>query len=115
MARRTRRPLPWSRDHDPCPPEAVRFEGGWAHTEGDTVNRYPFVQVVEAAYRQRLCLLAHGYYRTPGIHFDQKTGQGRPFHYFAYGAAVTEVEVDGFTGGHRVLRVDILQDVGDSL
>jgi len=98
-----------------CPPEAVRFEDGWAHTQGDTVQRYPLAQVVEAAYRQRLPLFAQGYYRTPGIHFDQKTGQGSPFHYFAYGAAVTEVEVDGFTGGHRVLRVDILQDVGDSV
>ena len=98
-----------------CPPEAVRFEDGWAHTEGDTVNRYPIAQVVEAAYRQRLCLFAHGYYRTPSIHFDQKTGQGNPFHYYAYGAAVSEVEVDGFTGDHRVVRVDILQDVGDSV
>jgi xanthine dehydrogenase large subunit len=98
-----------------CPPEAVRFDDGWAHTEGDTVNRYPFAQVVQAAYRQRLCLFAHGYYRTPHIHFDQKTGRGNPFHYFAYGAAVTEVEIDGFTGDHRVLRVDILQDVGDSV
>jgi len=98
-----------------CAPEAVRFEDGWAHTEGDTVQRYAFAQVVEAAYRQRLPLFAQGYYRTPGIHFDQKTGQGRPFHYFAYGAAVAEAEVDGFTGDHRVLRVDILEDVGDSV
>jgi xanthine dehydrogenase large subunit len=72
-------------------------------------------QVAEAAYRQRLPLFAQGYYRTPGIHFDQKTGRGNPFHYFAYGAAVTEVEVDGFTGDHRVVRVDILEDVGDSV
>jgi len=75
----------------------------------------PFGQVVEAAYRQRIPLFAEGYYRTPGIHFDQKSGHGEPFHYFAYGAAVTEVEVDGYTGDSRVLRTDILQDVGDSL
>jgi aerobic-type carbon monoxide dehydrogenase small subunit (CoxS/CutS family) len=74
-----------------------------------------FAQVVEAAYRQRIPLFAQGYYRTPGIHFDQKTGQGEPFHYFAYGAAVSEVEVDGYTGDHRLLRTDILQDVGESL
>jgi xanthine dehydrogenase large subunit len=75
----------------------------------------PFAEVVEAAYRQRIPLFAEGYYRTPGIHFDQKTGRGEPFQYFAYGAAVSEVEVDGFTGDHRVLRADILQDAGDSL
>ena len=98
-----------------CPPEAVRFAGGEAFSEGDLVQRVPFAQVVEAAYRQRVALFAQGYYRTPGIHFDQKTGRGEPFHYFAYGAAVAEVEVDGFTGGHRVLRVDILHDVGESL
>jgi len=74
-----------------------------------------FAEVVEAAYRQRIPLFAEGYYRTPGIHFDPKIGHGQPFHYFAYGAAVTEVEVDGYTGDYRVLRTDILQDVGDSL
>ncbi len=67
------------------------------------------------AYLAREPLFATGYYRTPGIHFDWKTGQGKPFHYFAYGAAVSEVEVDGFTGQYRLLRVDILHDVGDSL
>jgi xanthine dehydrogenase large subunit len=60
-------------------------------------------------------LFAHGYYRTPEIHFDPKTATGKPFHYFAYGAAVSEVEVDGFTGEHRILRADLLEDVGDSL
>src|SRR5262249_15668346 len=74
-----------------------------------------FAQRVEAAYRQRVPLFAAGYYRTPGIHFDPKAGRGNPFHYFAYGAAVSAVEVDGFTGEHRLLRVDILQDVGDSV
>ena len=69
----------------------------------------------EAAYRQRVPLFAQGYYRTPEIHYDPKTGSGRPFYYFAYGAAVSEVEVDGFTGQYRLLRADILEDVGDSV
>src|SRR4029077_14829679 len=60
-------------------------------------------------------LSATGYYATPGIHWDRAAGRGKPFHYFAVGAAVSEVEVDGFTGMHRVLRVDILHDVGDSI
>jgi xanthine dehydrogenase large subunit len=71
--------------------------------------------VVEAAYRHRVPLFAQGYYRTPEIHFDPKSASGQPFHYFAYGAAVAEVEVDGFTGEHRILRADLLEDVGDSV
>ncbi len=74
-----------------------------------------FAQSVEAAYKSRIALFAQGYYRTPGIHFDPQTATGKPFHYFAWGAAVSEVEVDGFTGEHRNLRTDILHDVGDSI
>jgi len=74
-----------------------------------------FSALCETAYRQRVSLFAEGFYRTPDIHFDFKTARGRPFHYYAYGAAVSEVEVDGFTGQHRLLRTDILQDVGDSI
>src|SRR4026209_1160424 len=64
---------------------------------------------------QRVPLFAEGFYRTPDIHFDPATGRGKPFHYFAFGAAVSEVEVDRFTGDYRLRRVDILQDVGDSI
>ena len=74
----------------------------------------PFAHLVEVAYRERIPLFAQGFYRTPEIHWDASTGQGRPFYYFAYGAAVTEVEVDGFTGQYTVLRTDILEDVGES-
>jgi xanthine dehydrogenase large subunit len=98
-----------------CAPEAVEFSGGTVRIRGEETSEFPFAQVVDAAYRQRIPLFAQGYYRTPGIHFDQKTGLGEPFHYFAYGAAVTEVEIDGFTGEHRMLRTDILQDVGESV
>ena len=78
-------------------------------------SRIPFSQVTGAAYRARVPLFAQGYYRTPEIHYDPQTGQGKPFHYFAYGAAVAEVEVDGFTGQYSLRRVDILEDVGDSM
>jgi xanthine dehydrogenase large subunit len=74
-----------------------------------------FDELCETAYRQRVPLFAEGYYRTPEIHWDPATGKGQPFHYFACGAAVSEVEVDGFTGAYRLLRTDILQDVGDSI
>jgi xanthine dehydrogenase large subunit len=74
-----------------------------------------FRDAVEHAYLQRVPLFATGYYKTPNIYFDRETGKGNPFHYFAYGAAVSEVEVSGFTGQYRILRCDLLHDVGDSL
>lgn len=78
-------------------------------------TKLPFAQVVLKAYHARVSLSTTGYYATPGIHWDRVAGRGKPFHYFAYGAAVTEVEVDGFTGMQQVTRVDILHDVGDSV
>ncbi len=77
--------------------------------------KVPFAKVVQSAYVQRIGLSSTGYYRTPEIHYDRAKGQGKPFHYFAVGAAVTEVEVDGFTGMMRILRADILQDAGNSI
>ncbi|QDO87881.1 xanthine dehydrogenase molybdopterin binding subunit [Ornithinimicrobium ciconiae] len=75
----------------------------------------PWGQVVREAYLRRVQLFAAGYYRTEGLHWDVTRMQGEPFKYFAYGAAVSEVEVDGFTGAYRLLRADIVHDVGDSL
>ena len=74
-----------------------------------------FAELCEAAYKQRVPLFAGGFYRTPDIHWDPAVGRGRPFYYYAFGAAVSEVEVDGFTGQYRILRTDILHDAGDSL
>jgi xanthine dehydrogenase molybdopterin-binding subunit B len=74
-----------------------------------------FAEVVRNAYLERISLSATGFYATPGIHWDRVAGRGKPFHYFACGAAVSEVEVDGFTGMTRVLRADILHDAGDSI
>jgi len=95
-----------------CDSGEVVFAGGIV-SGGE--RELPFAAVCDAAYRQRVPLFAQGFYRTPNIHFDAATGRGRPFHYFAFGVAVSEVEVDGFTGGYRLLRTDILQDVGDSV
>ena len=77
--------------------------------------KLPFQEVVAAAHVQRISLASTGFYRTPEIYYDRAKGQGHPFHYFAIGAAVTEVEVDGFTGMSRILWTDILHDVGDSI
>src|SRR5579875_3425410 len=72
-------------------------------------------ELVRTAYFQRVQLSAAGFYRTEGLHWDSSVMRGSPFKYFAYGAAATEVEVDGFTGAYRTRRVDIVHDVGDSL
>ena len=94
-----------------CAPYAVTFNAGRV-IGGD--KQVPFAEVVERAYKDRTALFAQGYYRTPEIHWDPVARTGKPFYYFAWGAAVTEVELDGFTGAYRILRADILQDVGDS-
>ncbi|MGN6219500.1 MAG: xanthine dehydrogenase molybdopterin binding subunit [Microbacterium sp.] len=92
----------------------VRFSGGVVSGLGGGPT-LTFAEVVGAAYLQRVQLFAAGYYRTEGLHWDAQRNQGSPFKYFAYGAAAAEVEIDGFTGAHRLRRVDIVHDVGDSL
>lgn len=97
---------------DRCGAGAVRFEGGEVITpEGAR----PFTEVVKLAYANRIQLWSDGFYRTPKIHYDKTTLTGRPFYYFAYGAACTEVAIDTLTGESRVLKVDILHDVGTSI
>ena len=75
----------------------------------------PFAAAVRRTYEQRVQLSSTGFYATPKLHYDTTTHRGRPFYYFAYGAAVVEVEVDTLTGEYRMRRVDILHDVGQSL
>lgn len=74
-----------------------------------------FSELAHLAWYNRVSLSATGFYKTPKIHYDPQTMTGRPFYYFAYGAAVSEVEVDTLTGEYRVQQVDILHDVGESL
>ncbi|WP_417583673.1 xanthine dehydrogenase molybdopterin binding subunit [Nitrincola sp.] len=74
-----------------------------------------FAELVQQAYLARISLSATGYYRTPKIWYDREKAQGRPFFYFATGASVSEVLVDTLTGEYRLLRADILHDVGKSL
>jgi xanthine dehydrogenase large subunit len=75
----------------------------------------PFDDFVKRAYLGRVSLSATGFYATPKIHWDRAAARGRPFYYFAYGAAVAEAVIDTLTGENRLLRVDILHDVGKSL
>ncbi|TAG34206.1 MAG: xanthine dehydrogenase molybdopterin binding subunit [Polaromonas sp.] len=97
---------------DNCGAGAVRFGGG--HISSPSRSR-AFAEVVKLAYANRIQLWSDGFYRTPKIHYDKTTLTGRPFYYFAYGAACTEVAIDTLTGESRVLKVDILQDAGCSI
>ncbi len=93
-------------------PEAVRFAGGMVEVGG---ARVPFAEVARAAWMARISLSSTGFYATPKVVWDRRAGRGRPFYYFAYGAAVTEVAIDTLTGEYRTLRTDILHDAGRSL
>ena len=75
----------------------------------------PFAELVNLAYQSRVQLWSDGFYKTPGLHWDAKTLQGRPFYYFAYGAAVSEVVVDTLSGEFKLLRADLLHDAGNSI
>jgi xanthine dehydrogenase large subunit len=93
----------------------VDFADGKVRLAGADRAPEDFTTLVQRAYRHRVQLWDSGFYATPKIHFDPVTKTGRPFYYFAYGAACTEVAVDLLTGETRVLRVDILHDAGRSL
>ncbi|MDH5330320.1 MAG: xanthine dehydrogenase molybdopterin binding subunit [Aquincola sp.] len=75
----------------------------------------PFGELVQAAYVARVQLWSDGFYATPGLSWNRETMTGKPFFYFAYGAAVSEVIVDTLTGEHKLLAADLLHDVGTSL
>ena len=90
----------------------VRFDAGQVRVAGEV---FGWAQVVAWAYLARVSLSSTGFYATPKITWDRMRGAGRPFLYFAYGAAVTEVVIDSLTGENRILRADLLHDTGSSL
>ena len=91
----------------------VSFESGQVRVNGAAVMS--FEEAAQFAYQNRISLSATGFYKTPDLSWDRVKGTGRPFYYFAYGAAVTEVAIDTLTGENRILRADILHDAGKSL
>jgi len=95
-----------------CRPEEVVFtpEGVRA---GEVL--IPFNDLCRQAYLARISLSSTGFYATPKVHYDRASHTGRPFYYFAYGAACSEVLIDTLTGEMKVTRADILHDVGQSL
>ena len=95
-----------------CKPAEVVFADGMVNTPAEV---YTFQQAAASAYAARVSLSATGFYKTPDIRWDRIKGEGRPFFYFAYGAAASEVVMDTLTGEYRILRTDILHDAGASL
>ena len=93
-------------------PESVRFANGQVTAGAKCIA---FNALAQQAYQARVQLWSDGFYATPGLHWDRARLKGKPFYYFAYGAACSEVVVDTFTGEHKVLRADVLHDVGRSL
>ncbi|MEW2912422.1 xanthine dehydrogenase molybdopterin binding subunit [Leisingera sp. JC11] len=98
--------------HHQARPGDVVFENGQVRIGQDEMT---FDQAAALCYQGRVSLSATGFYKTPKVEWDRIRGQGRPFYYFAHGAAVTEVAVDALTGENRILRCDILHDAGASL
>lgn len=93
-------------------PANVRFEGGHVLIGGVSI---PFSDAARHCHEGRISLSATGFYATPDIQWERRSGRGRPFYYFAYGAAVTEAVIDTLSGESRILRTDIVHDVGESL
>jgi xanthine dehydrogenase large subunit len=92
-----------------CDPDKVVFARGQVSTPTAVMS---WEQLVDDAWHARVQLWSDGFYKTPKIHYDKHTLTGRPFYYFSYGAACAEVAIDTLTGESRVLKVDILHDVG---
>ena len=92
--------------------DQVKFENSHIYVGDKT---FSFAEFCQIAYMGRVSLSSTGFYKTPKIHFDRTTAKGRPFFYFATGAAVSEVVIDTLTGEYKTLRTDILQDVGHSI
>ncbi|MGH6902764.1 MAG: xanthine dehydrogenase molybdopterin binding subunit, partial [Geminicoccaceae bacterium] len=99
-------------DRFKVPPEQVTFGHGEVRIGAQSMS---FAKLARLAHQNRVQLSATGFYRTPKIWYDRARARGRPFYYFAYGAAVSEVVVDTLTGEHRLLRADLLHDVGRSI
>ncbi|TXD97745.1 xanthine dehydrogenase molybdopterin binding subunit [Psychrobacter frigidicola] len=93
--------------------EDIRFERNHVYI-GDK-EEFTFAEMVLLAYQHRISLSSTGYYKTPKIFYDRSKAWGRPFFYFALGASCSEVEIDTLTGEYKVLRCDILHDVGQSI
>ncbi|ELR66624.1 Xanthine dehydrogenase, molybdenum binding subunit [Photobacterium marinum] len=92
--------------------EQISFRNGSVHIDKQVM---PFANLIALAYLHQISLSSTGFYRTPGVHYDENTAQGHPFYYYAFGAACSEVIIDTLTGEYKILRADLCHDVGSSL
>ena len=95
-----------------CSPDDVEFANDTVSADGQSIA---FSNLVQQAYTARIQLWSDGFYATPGLSWDSETLSGNPFHYFAYGASVSEVVIDTLTGEWKLLQADLLHDVGNSI
>lgn len=104
--------IDFAADHFDVSPDSIEFRNNHVHIGQETFH---FSDLIKKAYEGRVSLSSTGFYKTPEIDYDYGTHRGRPFYYYAYGAAVSEVVIDCLTGENRVLRTDILHEAGKSL
>ena len=95
--------------------ENIIYKDNFIFDKLNPERKIEFNKIVQQAYLKQVSLSSTGFYKTPGIYFDREKGQGKPFYYFAYGMSVSEVEIDTLTGMYKLLRTDIIHDVGDSI
>ncbi|MGH8193900.1 MAG: xanthine dehydrogenase molybdopterin binding subunit [Woeseiaceae bacterium] len=107
-----KRLMRFAAEHFAVAEDEIEFRNNQVRIGAEVIG---FAELIQLAWFARTSLSATGFYRTPKIHYDRSTFSGRPFYYYAYGAAVSEVVIDVLTGEHRLLRVDILHDCGKSL
>ena len=96
-------------------PRKIVFKNNVIYNSDNSKVKITFDDLVREAYFAQISLSATGFYRTPLLNWDKKRGSGRPFNYYAFGMAVSEVSLDILTGSYKLLRTDILHDVGDTL
>jgi xanthine dehydrogenase molybdopterin-binding subunit B len=104
-----------SNEYFDCEPKEIIFENNFVYQSNNFENKIDFRDAAMKAYMGQVGLSSTGFYKTPDVHFDREKGQGKPYHYFAYGMSVTEVLLDTLNGHHKMSRVDIVHDVGDSI
>ncbi len=96
-------------------PADLVFENDYIYDRTHPQRKISFTEAAQLMFAKRISMSATGYYRTPGIYMDWTVGKGHPFYYYSYGMGAVEVELDLLTGKVKLIRVDLLHDVGDSL
>lgn len=98
-----------------CQLENVVFKNNFVFDRNNPLGKITFKQAVMKAYMGQVSLSSTGFYKIPNVHFDREKGKGKPYHYFSYGMAVTEILLDTLTGYYKIKRSDIVHDVGNSI